>query len=210
MLFRCLLVKKKNVTLAHKNDITILAPSKEPQDLSGSFPGMQIVNPVQVVVKHEELHYAVCKAIDKITTKFFYIYDYDDDVPELPETFPNAGVIFGDIWICYRGVTKRHPVTRWSFNRHFNSPQLIHRPICRTEDAKRILKDVAHLPILTEWWLTAHLAKDSGYHYDPSLVMLWNKKDTGLHKKSSEVIENTQKLFNMTYPEFSRLNKGKQ
>lgn len=184
-----------------KKDITILAPSKEPQNLSGSFPGMQIVNPVQVIDKHEELHFVFCKTINDINTEFFYIYDYDDTVPDLPETFPDVGIIFGDIWVSYHGETKSYPVHKWFFRKHVVHPQLIHRAICRTADARRILKNVSHLPILTDWWLYSHLAKESGFHYDPSIVMLWDKKDTGLHTKSKEVINNTRDLFKVTYPE---------
>ncbi len=183
-----------------KKDITILAPSKEPQDLSGSFPGMLIINPVQVIEKHEELHYAYCEAMQQISTEFFYIYDNDDVVPLLPETFPNVGIIFGDNWITYNGETKRYPVNNWFFRKHMGHPQLIHRAICRTEDTLKILERVKHLPILTEWWLYSHLAKDCSFHYDPSLVMLWDKKDTGLHKKSKGVIEFTRNLFRQTYP----------
>lgn len=185
-----------------KKDITILAPSKELQDLSGSFPGMQIVNPVQIIVKHEEMHYAFCKSINEVHTEFFYIYDNDDTLPELPETFPDVGIIFGDIWVSYHGETKSYPLTQWTIDKHFYIPQFVHRAICRTEDARRILKDVSHLPILTEWWLYFHLAKDCSFHYDPSIIMKWDRKDTGLHTKSQDVLKNTRDLFDLTYPEF--------
>lgn len=192
-----------------KQDITILAPSKEPQDLQGSFPGMRIINPVQIVNQHEELHYAVCKAVKDVTTEFFHIYDNDDTLPNLPESFPNVGIIFGDIWVSYHGDKKCYPISPWTFKEHCHFPQLVHRAICRTKDAQRILKEVAHLPILTEWWLYAHLARDYGYFYDPDVIMHWDKKDTGLHTKSQEVIANTQALFDQTYPHFSKKTHAK-
>lgn len=182
-----------------KKDITIIAPSKESQDLRCSFTGLQIVNPVQIVTKHEELHFAVCSAIDKVTTEFFHIYDNDDTLPLLPEEFPNVGIIFGDNLVIENGKNRCYKVPLWSFKDHLVSPLFIHRAICRTEDSKKILKEVSHLPILTEWWLYSHLAKDYGYFYNPDIKMFWNKKQTGLHTESYDVIENTRKLFNSRY-----------
>lgn len=184
-----------------KNDITILAPSKEPQDLSHLFPGYVIHNPVQIIDlhKHEEMHFAFCKAIKEIKTPFFTIYDNDDPLPVIPETFPDVGIIFGNNIVIENNKEMVYPFTGWTFEAHKKSPQLIHRAICRTKDAQEILSKVETDAIYTEWWLYCHLAHLHGYHYDPEIKMYWEKHVDGLHTRSGKVLVNTFTKFKIMY-----------
>ncbi len=171
----------------------------EPQDLRHLFPGHKVTNPVQIVKKHQEMHFAFCKAFREVETEFFTIYDNDDPLPILPETFPNVGLIYGDNIIIEDKVERVFPISPWTLLKHAASPQFIHRAICRTEDANRILQPVCDLPIWTEWWLFLHLAHENGHHYDPAIKMYWDKKETGLHTRTSGVIANTRALLKERY-----------
>lgn len=188
--------------LITKEQVTLLVPTRAPYIFGKEFEGWKTLNPVQVVDKHEEMHFAFCKAIELVTTPFFTFVDDDDPFPSYPETIEDVGITFGDNYINQRGHTCGYAFKGWTFKEHMKNSTLIHRAICKTEDAQRILRPVAREPIYTEHWLYAHLAKESGYYYDNSYVAIWNKKNTGLHTKVRQVIENTQALFKKHYPQY--------
>lgn len=183
-----------------KDHTTILVPSRTPFDFTEEFSGWTTFNTVQLIKKHEEIHYAFCRAIDQIQTKFFTIVDDDDPFPQMPEYLEDVGLTFGDNYIREFGHLRQFKFQMpWTFKDHARNCTLTHRAICRTGDAQRILKEVRHEPIYTEQWLYAHLAKDHGWNYDPSFVSIWDKKNTGLHLQIREVRDYTRKLFEQRY-----------
>ena len=82
--------------MPNKNDITIITPSRVKQDLTIKFPGMLTINPIQTFKSYEDLFPVYFAALLEVKTKFFHFYDDDDIVPDLPENFPDTGIIFGN------------------------------------------------------------------------------------------------------------------
>ena len=186
--------------ISSREHLTILVPSRIPFQFTEEFKGWHTFNTVQLVKKHEEMHYAFCKAIDQIQTKFFTIVDDDDPFPEIPEYLQDVGLTFGDNYVKELGRLRRFKFEGpWTFKEHARNCTLTHRAICRTVDAQRILHEVRNEPIYTEQWLYAHLAKDHGWNYDPSFVAIWDKKRTGLHLQIMEVRDYTRSLFESKY-----------
>lgn len=182
------------------SDITIITPSKVYQDLESKFPGMQTINPVQTFSCYEDLLRVYFKAMLQVKTKFFHFYDDDDIVPTLPKHFPDTGIIFGNNLMIIDDKLTVYQNNHWSFKRNIREPQLIHRAVCRTEDAIRILEKVAHLPLVVDWWLYAHLAKDIGFYYDPEMLAYWEKREGGLHKQMNDSRTFTHRYFRECYP----------
>lgn len=183
-----------------KDHTTILVPSRTPFEFTKEFDGWTTLNTVQLIKRHEEIHYAFCRAIDKIQTKFFTIVDDDDPFPEMPEYLQDVGLTFGDNFIQEFGSLRRFPFQGpWTFYNHARNCTLTHRAICRTEDAQRILQDVKDEPIYTEQWLYSHLARDHGWNYDPSFVSIWDKKHSGLHLQIREVRDYTRQMYVKRY-----------
>lgn len=182
-----------------KDHLTVIVPSRTPFVFTKEFDGWSTLNTVQLIKRHEEIHYALCKVIDKVTSKFFTILDDDDPFPTIPEFIEDVGVTFGNSFIRQNGKLRRYDFNKWSFEDHARNCTLIHKAICRTEDAKRILSAVKEEPIYTEQWLYSHLARDHGYKFDPGFIAIWDKKETGLHLQINEVRQNTRDLFTKRY-----------
>lgn len=188
--------------MPNKSDITIITPSRVKQDLVSKFPGMLTINPVQTFRSYEDLFKVYFTALLKVKTKFFHFYDDDDIVPTLPEDFSDTGIIFGNNLIFHNEELKEYKNSHWCFRRNIDEPQLIHRAICRTEDAIEILEKVKHLPLVTDWWLYPHLAKDYGFTHVPEMRAYWTKRSTGLHRHMDISKNFTKQLFQEHYPEF--------
>ena len=184
--------------LTPKDRLTWLVPSRTPITLDDRYDGWHVLNTVQLVRHHAEMHYAYCKAIDSITTEYFTIAD-DDPLPTLPKAWPDVGIIYGDLHVNYRGHHDIHRTGGWDIRAHLSNELWIHRAICRTEDAQAILRPVKDRALYTEQWLYLHLAKDHGWHYDPDYVAVWYKRARGLQHLSGQVRHDTRKALQALY-----------
>jgi hypothetical protein len=176
-----------------KDNLTIIMPSRHP--IKKKPHGWKVLNPVQIVKEHHEMHYMYCDSIASVNTKYFTIVDDDDPFPSFPETIEPTGIIFGDTHITYRGSYTQRKMPVWNLDLHLRNELLVHRAICSTEAAIEVLKEVRDLPLYTEHYLYLHLAYEYGWHYDPDYVAIWDKKTTGLHLLNGRVRNYTKRLL---------------
>lgn len=134
------------------------------------------------------------KAVEKVTTPYFFFLDYDDPYPEGIQK-PTKGILYGDFY-CQEldmstSIKKGRP---WTIDAHYSNPYLIHKAICNTEQYKEVLP---YLPesgdyrneILNYFLLAACF----GAEYVPEFQATWVRSKTGLHMKSKD---SKQKSYN--------------
>lgn len=136
------------------------------------------------------LHNERLNSIKYVTTPYFYYCDYDDPIPEL-NIVPKTSILYGDNIYNQFNIERINKSGNWSEENHISNPYFIHKAICETELSLKLLDILPVGEYWTELLLFYSLALVGSSEYDPSIKMLWNKKQYGLHKDVRKAIHNT-------------------
>lgn len=168
---------------------TCVTLSKEPIELKVP-DNCAYLNQVQTFTKDNTLHLARLSSIRKINTPYFFICDSDDPVPETLFV-PHKAIIYGDMYIIENGIERIIKAGDWNSNKHIYNPQFIHKAICNTEFAKKVIDILPIGDYYTDQLLYYCLALYGGSTYNENLIMRWNKFDTGHHRLSKTDVINS-------------------
>lgn len=168
---------------------TCITLSKEP--IEREVPDNCVYfNQVQTFTKKDSLHMARLKSIRNIDTPYFFVCDSDDPMPD-ELLIPDKAVLYGDMYIIENGIERIIKTGEWNSKKHIYSPQLIHKPICNTELAKKIVEILPEGDYYTDQILYYCLALYGGFTYDERLIIKWNRFKTGHHAHLRDGILNS-------------------
>lgn len=168
---------------------TCVTLSKEPIELKVP-DNCLYVNQVQTFTNRQSLHTARLKSIRNVTTPYFFICDSDDPMPE-ELIIPDKAIIYGDNYIVEDGIVRIVKTGEWNSDKHIRYPQLIHKPICNTAIAKKVVEILPEGNYYTDQILYYCLALIGGFTYNDKLVLKWNKHKTGYHTYQREGMMNS-------------------
>lgn len=131
------------------------------------------------------------QAIQQVDTPAFVFVD-DTDAFLGQEAIP-VGLIFGREKIQARSQNVYQVIEPhgWSYTAHLYQPRLIHRAICNTEAAKKVLQHLPQGEYYTEWLLYFFIAAWRGAQRVPGDFYCWKKEATGMHTQVGQAIQNT-------------------
>ena len=134
------------------------------------------------------------RAIQKVTTPYFCLHDWDDPAPVIPGTPGANGILYGDYIYKSKGTGGREavmPTPDWTAEKHLANYLFVHRAVCNTAHAKRILPLLPEGEFLYFFLLYFLLADNFGAVYDPFFWSCWDKQETGMHRKIGTARRNT-------------------
>jgi hypothetical protein len=155
------------------------------------------------------LHNERLESIKNCKTEYFFFCDYDDPIPDTLIA-PKRAIVYGDNHYIEYDVERFDKSSNWTELEHMTNPYLIHKAICNTEQTLKILSVIPRGEYWTELLLYYCLALSGSYEYNNNLKMIWNKKQTGMHKSVGKAINNSV-LWLMNNQKMLRLllnNKG--
>lgn len=165
-------------------DATAIVLSARPVTLE--IPGVQVLPRVQKISSMAQLHAARLDALGRVTTKFCFYLDDDDELPadylsvlaecasrDLPLAYTNE-------LVRYRGNEYVREPPPYSREQHLRSPNLIHHlALMRTKDARQVAKLLPRGEFWTEHMLYFSLAM-RGVAHIYRVGYIWNRSETGV------------------------------
>jgi hypothetical protein len=173
---------------------TCITLSKEP--LTRKVPdNCLLYNSVQTFTQKNTIHNYRLKSVEEVTTPYFFVCDSDDPMPDVLH-IPDKAIMYGDIYIIKDGVEKIIETGDWSHSKNMNCVQFLHKPICNTHIAKRIIKILPKGNYNTDFMLYYCLALIGGFTYNKNVIHKWVKHKTGIHKTDRTGVVNSVKWIN--------------
>jgi hypothetical protein len=150
-----------------------------------------VVNHVSQFADAAGLHQARMAAIMTVRTPAFIFVD-DTDTFLGRQKIP-WGLVFGAEKIESDGQEQAQAVEpkACSLAAHLYQPHLIHRAICNTVAARKVLQYLPHGEYYTEWLLYFFIAAWRGAERERGDFYLWKKQADGMHTKVGQAIQNT-------------------
>lgn len=152
---------------------------------------MRLVNHVSQFDSAAALHHARMAAIQKVTTPAFVFVD-DTDAFFGGSRVPEGLAYGGETIYAVAADTLEHVTPKaWSAAEHLYQPHLIHRAICNTAAAKKVLEYLPQGDYYTEWLLYYFVAANRGAEMVAGDFYHWAKETNGMHTQVSTAIGNT-------------------
>lgn len=173
---------------------TCITLSKEP--LIRQVPdNCLLYNQVQTFTEKHTLHNYRLDSIEQVTTPYFFVCDADDPMPEVLYE-PDKAIMYGDIHIIENGKERIIETGDWSHRKNMHCVQFLHKPICKTTAAKRMVKLLPRGDYNTDFMLYYCLALIGGFTYNKNVIHKWVKHQEGLHKTTRTGVINSVKWIN--------------
>lgn len=151
----------------------------------------EYINYVSTFNSDGGLMQAVLKAVEKVTTPYFFVHDYDDPYP-IRLVKPEKGILYGDFIFDYKGEFRIVEGRPWTSEGHLRDRYLIHKAICNTKAFKAVAPFMPVGDYVYEYLVYYFVAACFGAEYDTGFESIWMKKDTGLHKHVSNSHRNSE------------------
>lgn len=178
---------------------TYVVLSPEPSEAPAFLPDDVIwYNHVSKFNDHKGLHKARLDSLRGITTPYWIYVDSDDPLPDGVREPNGSAILYGQEkrHLLFKNCVVHMPTRPFSWLRHIKEPHVIHKAICNTYYAQKVIE---YLPqegaYLTEALIFTLLSQWRGSEIDKNFNYNWNVREGGCHTWPDvhEAVINTSK-----------------
>jgi hypothetical protein len=174
--------------------LTCITLSKKPV-LKNIPSSIKYLNEVSVFKSMSCDYAARLRAIRKVDTEHFFFLDDDDEYGSM--AWPSSNLTIGTEYIRIGSIDTPRKQKIYTPATHVLNPQLVHNATCINTSAA--IKALKNIPDSGEYYFQLmfyyELIRAGGYVLEPKLKYIWTPSDSGLHTKTMDSVNNTQRYI---------------